>query len=175
MAALAHAGVGLAAKRIAPGVPIWILLAAAWIIDMVWGVLFVAGIEHAPGPEASGTNPFSHGLLMAVIWSVLSALIAFRVSRYPRLALIIGLLVFSHWVVDFASHPMTAMFPGDTPLSLLFDGSPTVGLGLYGTQIGTDVCEYGALLLGTVVYVFTLIKLRREQAPPAQPEHGGSR
>lgn len=33
MAEVAHVGVGLAAKRVAPIVPQWVLLVGAWVID----------------------------------------------------------------------------------------------------------------------------------------------
>ena len=78
MAALAHAGVGLAAKRFAPDVPLGVLLASTYAIDIVWGAFVVAGIEHFSGPAPATTNPWSHGLLMAVIWSGVAAVIAQR-------------------------------------------------------------------------------------------------
>jgi hypothetical protein len=163
MAALAHMGVGLASKRIAPKIPTPILVASAYALDMIWGVFFAAGIEHLPETDPVTTNPWSHGLFMSVVWSVLAGLIAWRVGRNRRTGFIIGLLVFSHWVVDFISHPMTAAFPGDTGLSLFFDGSPTVGLGLWRTQLGVNVGEYGTLAVGFVIYLLTIRKLKREQ------------
>ncbi len=168
MAAVAHLGVGLAAKRVAPRVPLWVLMVSAWVIDIVWGVLFLAGIERYPGPEVVATSPYSHGLFMAVVWSVLAGLVARRISHNSRTGLVIGLLVFSHWIVDFISYPMTAVFPNAAGIPLLFDGSPTVGLGLYSTQIGVNVGEYGALILGAVIYILTLRKLRNERKAPAQ-------
>lgn len=168
MAGVTHLGVGLAAKRVAPSVPLWALLVGAWVIDIIWGVLFFAGIERLPGQGGATTNPYSHGLFMAVIWSALAALIAKRISRNSRTSVVIGLLVFSHWVVDFISHPMTAVFPDDTGLSLLFDGSPTVGLGLWSNEIAVSVGEYGTLILGIVIYVLTLIQIKKERKTLAQ-------
>ena len=168
MAAIAHLGVGLAAKQVAPKIPAPILVASAYVIDMIWGVFFFAGIEHLPQTDPVTTNPWSHGLFMALIWSVIAGLIAMRISRNRRSGIIIGLLVFSHWVVDFISHPMTAAFPGDTGLSLFFDGSPTVGLGLWSTQLGVNIGEYGTLAVGFVIYLLTLRKLRKEKQTLAQ-------
>ena len=65
MAGLAHAGVGLAAKRFAPRVPVGVLVAGAYAIDIMWGVFFATGLEHF---GAGTTSPWSHGLLMAVVW-----------------------------------------------------------------------------------------------------------
>lgn len=161
MAGLAHAGVGLAAKRVAPKTPLVVLVTAAYVIDIIWGIFFFAGIEHLS---------WSHGLLMALLWSLLAGVLAALVSHSRRSGLIIGLLVFSHWVVDFISHPMTAVFPEATGLPLLFENTPTVGLGVWRTQLGVNIGEYGTLLLGFVLYVLALRKIRREKKAAEAPE-----
>jgi len=170
MAALAHLGVGLAAKSAAPKVPVIVLITSAYVIDFIWGVFFFTGIEQMPEPNSPTTNPWSHGLFMAVVWSVLVSIIAWLISRNRPISLIIGLLVFSHWVVDFISHPMTAVFPGDTGLPLLFEDSPTVGLGVWSTQLGVNIGEYGTLIVGSMIYLLTWRKLRKEKKSLAQSE-----
>jgi len=164
MAALAHLGVGLAAKPLAPNIPVPILIVGAYAIDLVWGVFFFSGIEHLPESGLDTTNPWSHGLFMSVIWSLLAALLAGLISRNPRSSILIGLLVFSHWVVDFISHPMTAVYPGDTGLPLLFEGSQTVGLGMWSTQLGVNIGEYGTLLVGLAIYLLTLVRFRKQRS-----------
>jgi hypothetical protein len=62
------------------------------------------------------------------------------------------------------------MFPGDTGLPLLFEGSPTVGLGVWRTQLGVNIGEYGTLILGLIIYILTLRKLRNEKKSLAQSE-----
>ena len=161
MAALTHLGVGLAAKRLAPKTPVLVLVLAAYAIDLIWALFLFAGIERLA--DGTTTNPWSHGLLMALVWSLLIGLVTFLVSRSRRAAWIAGLLVFSHWVIDFISHPMLATFPNDTQLSLLFDGSPTVGLGLWRTPLGVNLGEYLPLGLGIIIYVLTLRQIRREK------------
>jgi hypothetical protein len=158
MAGLAHVGVGLAAKRFAPNVPLGVLLSGAYAIDIVWGVFVVAGVEHF---GATTPNPWSHGLFMALVWSGIAAVIAQRCCHNRRTSVIIGLLVFSHWVVDFIAHPMTAVFPGDMGLPLFFEGSPTVGLGVWSTSIGVNVGEYGTLLVGLAIYLLTRAQLQK--------------
>lgn len=156
MAALAHLAVGLASKRLAPRVPLLILVICAWTIDIVFGVFWLAGLEEVGQP-----SPWSHGLFMSVIWSTAAALIAALLSRSARTSLFIGLLVFSHWVVDFITQPMGFLYPGSFGPPLLFKGSPTVGLGLYNTAAGTYVGEYGTLAAGLVIYGLALLRLRR--------------
>jgi hypothetical protein len=163
MAGMAHLGVGLAAKRAAPKTNVTILILAAYAIDLIWGIFYFVGIEHMSEDGAAGTNPWSHGLFMSLVWSLLVGGIAFWVSRKRNTGLIVGLLVFSHWVMDFISHPMKAVFPSDTGLPLLFENSPVVGLGVWSTRLGLNIGEYGTLALGIMVYIFTLWQLRREK------------
>ena len=161
MAAMTHMAVGLAAKRVAPKTPIILLILAAYVIDMIWAIFYYAGIEAMA--DGTTTNPWSHGLFMSSFWSALVGGIVFWVSRNRRAGWIAALLVFSHWVIDFISHPMLFAFPNDTGLSLLFEGSPTVGLGLWRTELGMNIGEYGVLAAGAVFYILTLIKFRREK------------
>ncbi|HEY3316248.1 MAG TPA: hypothetical protein VGL40_13350 [Bacillota bacterium] len=97
MAGLGHLGIGLAAKRVAPEVPVGILLVAVEGLDILWGVTALTGIEKTTGPLLNpGPAPLSHGLLMSVVWSLIAALVAARVYRNNRTGVVIGGLVFSH-------------------------------------------------------------------------------
>jgi membrane-bound metal-dependent hydrolase YbcI (DUF457 family) len=64
---------------------------------------------------------------MSVIWSVVAAGLAYLFYRNRRPAGVIGLVVFSHWGLDFLMH---------SNLPLFFDGSPLVGLGLENSGPG---------------------------------------
>jgi len=163
MAALTHLGVGFAAKSIAPKVNVVYLIIAAWLIDIIWAVFYFAGIEKLPGPGIDTTNPYSHGLFMAILWTLATAVVTYLVSNNKRTSIIIGLLVFSHWIIDFISHPMTAVYPDDPKLSIFFDGSSTVGLGLWSNQLAVNIGEYGILALGIAIYIYIKIKLRKEK------------
>jgi len=147
-----HIAVGLAAKPVAPKVPLGALLLSATAIDALCGVFVIAGIE---GIDASGASsiPWSHGLFMAVIWSIAGFAVAWLLSRDRRTGIIIGLLVFSHWVLDFISHPMGMgrELPPDLPL--LFEGSPKVGLGLYNSVAAALITDFGMFAGGIVVYL----------------------
>jgi len=81
------------------------------------------GVQHL----TSGTNPWSHGLFMSLVWSLAAMAIAFLVYRQRRTAGVIGLVVFSHWVLDFLMH---------SNLPLFFENSPLVGLGLENSGLG---------------------------------------
>jgi hypothetical protein len=147
-----HIAVGFAAKPLAPKVKLGYLIFAATAIDFLCGVFLLTGIE---GVDAAGAIyiPWSHGLFMAGVWSLLGFALAFLASRDWRTGLIIGALVFSHWVLDFISHPMGMgqKLPPDLPL--FFGGSRKVGLGLYNCLPAALVTEFGIFAAGIIVYL----------------------
>jgi hypothetical protein len=167
-----HCAVGLAAKPLAPKLPLGILLLATLIPDLLAIAFAWAGIE---GDKT--VLPWSHGLFMSVVWSVAAALVVRRLYHDDRAGTVVGLLVFSHWVLDFVSHPIPfASFswhswqwsfghPLPSDLSLLFEGSPTVGLGLYNSISAVDatLLELGMLVLGAASYATYTVKNRKRQ------------
>jgi hypothetical protein len=88
-------------------------------LDYIWATLVLLGIEKlrvikgftAGSMLDSYFQPYSHSLITAVIWSVIAALIYKGVcSRYgyhysKSAPLIVGLAVFSHWILDLIVHP----------------------------------------------------------------------
>src|ERR1019366_7925123 len=102
MGPIGHFSVGLAAKPTAPKVPLGILLLATWILHVLAVAFGFAGIERG----GSAGLPWPHGLFMSVVWSVVAALVTARIYRDHRAGLVVGLLVFSHWALDFLSHPI---------------------------------------------------------------------
>jgi len=150
---IAHLGVGLAAKPLAPKAPLGVLLASAQALDILCGALMVSGVEQMrvhPGftvmtPLEFISYPFSHGLFMSIVWSVLAGMLAWRVFRSGKTALVIALLVLSHWVLDWISHA--------PDLPLLFDASPKVGLGLWNSMIGTLAAEFLIFFGGLALYL----------------------
>ena len=147
-----HIAVGFAAKRVAPKASLGVLLLSATALDTLCGVFLLTGIERTD-PSGVSHIPWSHGLLMAVIWSLVGLGLAYLVSRDRRTSVVIGLLVFSHWVLDFISHPMGMgrELPPDLPL--LFGGSAKVGLGLYNSIPAAIVTDFGLLIGGIIIYL----------------------
>lgn len=148
-----HFGVGLAAKRVAPQVPLAVLLVAANLLDVLFLVFWLAGIEHY-SETSIVVNAWSHGLLMSVFWSVTTGTITFLFSHDRRTSVVIGLLVFSHWMLDLVAH--------NPELPLLFNGSPLVGLSLEWSYTDAGyvihwtqalMAEFGLLAAGIVIYL----------------------
>lgn len=173
MGPLGHFSVGLAAKPAASKVPLGVLLLATWILDVLAIALGSAGIE---GGQIG--NPWSHGLFMSAVWSVAFGLLAMRIYRDRRAGIVVGLLVFSHWLLDLVSHPIPFSsfswrswqwsyghpLPSDLPL--LFSNSPRVGLGLYNSisAVEATVLEFGMFVVGAAMCTGFIVKRRRESS-----------
>lgn len=158
MAGLGHIGFGFAVKQAAPKVHILILLLATEIMDILWGLFYATGLENI------NSSPWSHSLFMSVIWAVCIGYIAVRIYNDNRSGIVIGLLVFSHWVVDFITHPMGAILGGkplNPDLPLFLTDSSKVGLGLYNHSFAVAmITDMGMLIIGILIYVFSGIKLK---------------
>ena len=145
-----HIAVGLAAKPVVPKASLGALLLSATAIDTLCGVFVLTGIEAVDASGASSI-PWSHGLFMAVVWAIAGFAVAFLLSRDRRTGILIGLVVFSHWVLDFISHPMGMGRDLPPDLPLLFEGSPKVGLGLYNSVAAALITDLGLFVGGIVV------------------------
>jgi hypothetical protein len=158
---IGHYAVGFAAKRLAPRTSLGTLLSAALLLDLVWPILVLAGVERvriAPGdtlmtPLAFEYYPYSHSLLMAFLWGSAAGLLYFALRRDRAGALVVALLVVSHWFLDLLVHRP------DLPLSL--GDSSKVGWGLWNSMPVTLLLEYGLFALGLLVYVRTTRPLDR--------------
>jgi hypothetical protein len=147
MTPFGHLAIGFAAKPAGPKIPLSVLLAASWLLDLLYFVFAFIGLESMASFTKPGSvpSPYSHGLFMAVIWTALAGLLAWRIYHNRRAGLVIGLVVFSHWVLDFISW---------NNLNLFFKGSPQVGLGLFNALgSGTIYIESGLFLVGMVIYL----------------------
>ena len=170
MAALAHAAVGFAAKRLTPSTPLWVLLVAVYVVDIVWAMFWLAGLDYFPQPGIEVPAPWSHSLTMACLLSLGAAAVAPLFTANRRLWLLIGTLVFSHWLMDFITQPMRAAFPGaGFRMRVFFTPSPTIeGFGLYSSATVLNLVEYGTLVLGVLLYVLA-VRRNRAVRRAAQP------
>lgn len=139
-----HFALAFAAKSAAHKIPLGYLLVASEILDLFAYTFMAVGIEHLTPKPAF---PWSHGLFMSVVWSSAAGGITYFFSRNPKTSLILGLVVFSHWIMDFISHA--------PDLPLLFNGSPLVGLGLENSIIVGILMEFGLLAAGLTIYFTT--------------------
>ena len=138
---LGHFGLGFGAKTAQPRVSLGTLFLAAQFADLLWPNLLLLGIERVrvvPGLTMVSAfdfvhYPFSHSLATDVLWGLLLGLGYWLLRRDAGGALLVGLLVPSHWLLDLIVHrPDLPLFPGASPL---------LGLGLWNSMAGTQVAE----------------------------------
>jgi membrane-bound metal-dependent hydrolase YbcI (DUF457 family) len=150
---IGHFAVALAAKKAAPRVPLGTLVLAAQFVDVIWPFFLLLGAEHVridPGntpftPLDFTHYPISHSLAAAIVWSIVVGAVYHLRRRYATGAWIVGLAVFSHWILDFVSHR--------PDLPLLGSQGPRVGLGLWYSVPATIVVEAGLFAIGAVFYL----------------------
>jgi membrane-bound metal-dependent hydrolase YbcI (DUF457 family) len=174
-----HYGVSFFAKALQTSIPLWVLFLAVQFLDVLWAPFILLGIEKVrivPGITASNPldlyyMPYTHSLVAAVLWSFVCGVVYQLVAHPSRrqASVVIGLAVFSHWVLDFIVHRP------DLPL---YDNSNKVGLGLWNVPapafgleaallfVGAWLClrgrvarspgtlVFGVLMLGIQAYVF---------------------
>ncbi len=150
---LGHFGVGFGAKRVALRVSLGTLILAAELLDLVFAILLLAGVEHAsvkPGLMAASSldlysYPYSHSLAAALVYSILLGGVYYVVRRDLRSATVVGLAVSSHWFLDLIMHRP------DLPLG--FEDGLKVGLGGWNSLPLTILLELGLFVFGFSLYL----------------------
>ena len=151
---IGHFALALAAKPASPRTSLGTLIAAAQLADLIWPILLLLGVESVrvdPGNTAFTpldfvSYPYTHSLLMALVWAAGFALASLGRTRLARGAWVVGLLVLSHWALDFVTHGP------DLPLA---PGAAKVGLGLWNSVAATVVVEGVLFAAGVLVYART--------------------
>jgi len=147
---IGHYALGLAAKRVTPGVSLGVLFASAQFADILWPFLLAAGLEHVqiePGNTAFTplnfvSYPYSHSLALLIVWGLALGWI-FGGGQRRNLAIIAALVV-SHWGLDFIMH---------RPDMPLYPGGPKYGLGVWNSIALTVAIELPMYIAGVWIYL----------------------
>lgn len=161
-----HYAAAIAAKAVEPRGPLWAYALAAQLVDVAWGALIISGVERASvDPDLPGSAlvlehmPYTHSLPAAVAWSVAGGLAARLVLRLPWMAaLMMGAVVFSHWLLDFLVH---------RPDLALWFGGPKVGLGLWNYPVPEQAVEIGLIAMAGAAWAWS--RGRQGLGPIAAP------
>jgi hypothetical protein len=151
-----HVGAGLAIGRLERRINVGVFIFAAVFIDFALWLFVLFGWESVTIPANYAAThqpefifPFSHGLLAAIVWSVLAGITAYLL--YPRLAearfraaALAAAAVFSHWLLDALVHVPELPVAGDH--------SVKVGLGLWQSMRVALAAE--ALIAAAGLYLF---------------------
>jgi len=150
---IGHFGVGLGAKKIISKTSLGTIFLASQFIDLLWPLFLLLGIEHVkidPGntvvtPMNFIYYPFSHSLIGVLIWAVLFAGVYYLIKKDLKVAVWLGILVTSHWILDLLTHR--------PDLPLFFNNETMVGLGLWNSFIGTIIVEGSIFAAGIYFYL----------------------
>jgi membrane-bound metal-dependent hydrolase YbcI (DUF457 family) len=144
-----HLAAGLTLKAAEPKAPTWALLVGVGLLDLLFGPFVLLGIERVsvtPGVSPGFSLDFidwSHSLVMSAVWAGLFALLFLRRGR--SVAAILGLAVFSHFLLDLPMHPPDLAI---WPLS-----AGHAGFGLWRSMpIGWWFVELGVIAAGWAFY-----------------------
>ena len=153
-----HYSVAFAVRTEQNKIPLWVLFVAVQFLDYIWATLVLLGIEKlrvikgftAGSMLDSYFHPYSHSLIAAVLWSGVAGLCYKPLCRWlgygytKSAALVVGVAVFSHWILDLIAHPH------DLPV---YDNTAKVGFGLWNYRDPEFALEIALLALGICLYL----------------------
>lgn len=152
---IGHFGLSLGAKKIAPQVSLGTMFIATQFVDILWPFFLVTDVEQvAITPGYTKMNafefihyPYTHSLLMGLVWGVVVGLIYFLIKKDLRGTVVIGLGVLSHWFLDLIVHV------ADLPLTPF--GEAKFGFGLWNHVAITFILE--GLIFFAGLYFYTSV------------------
>jgi hypothetical protein len=173
-----HFGLAAAVKARQGQLPVWSLMLATQLLDVLFLATYAAGIEgFTPVPGTNGgygnliiNADYTHSLVGALAISVVAAIVTW-IFWGRRNGLIIGAVVFSHWLLDLLVHR------GDMPILPGNAGDlPKLGLGLWQWPWVVAAIELGLCLAGAYLYYHAsaraAIQAERKREKEGQPAAG---
>lgn len=148
-----HYSVAFAGRTEQNKIPLWVLFIAVQFLDYIWATLVLLGVEKlrvikgftAGSMLDSYFHPYSHSLIAAILWSGVAALCYKLLCRWrgygytKSAALVVGIAVFSHWILDLIAHPR------DLPI---YDNTAKVGFGFWNYRDPEFALEIALLAIG---------------------------
>ena len=155
---IGHYSVAFAVESGKNKIPLWVLFVAVQFLDYIWATLVLLGIEKlrvikgftAGSMLDSYFHPYSHSLITAILWSCVAAIVYKPICSWlgfvytKSAALIIGVAVFSHWILDLIAHPRDLA---------IYDDTWKVGFGLWNYRDPEFALEIGLLGAGILLYL----------------------
>jgi membrane-bound metal-dependent hydrolase YbcI (DUF457 family) len=149
-----HFGFAAAVKGRSPATPLWMLMLATVWLDIVFVPLYLAHIEtiqpvlgsHVGYGQGIIHADYTHSLVGALVLSALLGAIA-GIFWSRRSAIVIGLVSFSHWVLDLLVHRADMpILPGN------LGNLPRLGFGLWRYPKTSAAIELVLVLAGAWIY-----------------------
>jgi hypothetical protein len=169
-----HFGLAAIVKARQPQLPLWSLMLSTQLLDVIFAGLYLAGIESfTPVPGTAGgygnliiRADYTHSLVGALAISLVAAIVA-MVPWGRRNGLIIGAMVFSHWILDLLVHRADlAILPANA------GNLPRLGLGLWAIPWLSILAELALILAGAYLYYHaamrTAVRAERQDTKAGQ-------
>lgn len=173
-----HFALAAVVKSRQPQVPLWALMLGTQLLDVIFVGLLLGGFEsfRAVGGGQAGygeliiTADYTHSLVGALGISLVAALVT-MIAWGRRNGIIIGAMVFSHWILDLVTHRSDlAVLPGNS------GGLPRLGLGLWQWPWASAGIELAMIVVGAFLYYHaamrTAIKAERVEAKAGNTQVG---
>lgn len=150
---IGHFAVGFAVKKFNSKPSLGTYFFAVQLLDLLWPTFLLLGIEKAelthdadnPIPLSFTHYPISHSLMTVLGWGILFGLVYTLIKRNTKAAILLGLCVISHWLLDVIVHiPDLPLYPGHSPL---------VGFGLWRSKIVTLILELVLFSISVWLYL----------------------
>ena len=150
-----HFGLAAGIKKIAPRLPLWSLLLATFLLDVVFIFFAAGGLEKINPVDPANPNAYGGSLIQAYYTHslvgalLISAIAGFVAGRFwgKRGGYVIAAVVFSHWILDLIVHrPDLPILPGN------FGNLPLLGFGLWQYPTASAIVELALVIGGTWFY-----------------------
>jgi membrane-bound metal-dependent hydrolase YbcI (DUF457 family) len=155
-----HFGLAAAVKAKTPEVPLWALMLSTQLLDVIFVPLFVSGIETI---EGSGYGQgiihadYTHSLLGALLIALFGGLVAWR-AWGRKGGLVIGSVIFSHWILDLLMHHADMpLLPGN------LGDLPVLGFGLWKYMTLSIIMEMLLIVVGAIMYYRSIVPKTRDK------------
>ena len=160
-----HFGLAAGVKKIAPLLTLWSLLLATFWLDVIFTVFSMFGLESfAPMNPAKPmygeviiNAHYTHSLVGALLISLITGWIASLRWKKDG-GVVIGAVVFSHWILDLLVHrPDLPVLPGN------LGNLPLLGFGLWQYPRLSGTIELVLAIVGVILYWVSAAKSKRDQ------------
>ncbi|WP_136609010.1 permease [Paenibacillus dokdonensis] len=151
-----HFGLAAAVKSRQPETPLWALMLGTQLLDVIFVPLLLTGVETIVPVGEGGYGAsvihadYTHSLAGALLISLLASVFAWKFWG-KRSGVVMGTLVFSHWLLDFLVHRSDLpILPGN------LGHLPLLGFGLWKWPYISILLEILLIAAGAVMYYRSL-------------------
>ena len=141
--------------RASAGVPLWALMLATQLLDVLFVFLLIPGVESFSGGSGYGEGVinahYTHSLVGALLIALAAGAGAWKLWGRQG-GLIIAATVFSHWLLDLVVHrPDLPLLPGNA------GNLPLLGFSLWNEPAISITIEAVLIAAGAILYVTSLL------------------